>query len=254
MWCEGPLARIRLTRGGAANTVDRRFGPELEVAVRACTDAGARAVLLDAEGAIFCGGGDLKHFEPFAAAGHGLGAELDRIADALHAAQLALWNLDVPVVACVQGSVAGAGIGLMCCADLVVASASTRFVMAYTRIGLSPDGGSTFFLTRMIGLRRALELTLTNRVLTAPEALDWGLINHVIADDEAAEVALRIAADLAAGATGAMGRSKRLLREALCQDLPTQLDLEKAALRVSGDSAEGLSGVAAFGRPKQPIA
>jgi 2-(1,2-epoxy-1,2-dihydrophenyl)acetyl-CoA isomerase len=245
-WFEGPLARIRLTRGASANTIDLRFGPELTAAVDASAAGGARAVLLDAEGPIFCGGGDMKHFGPYAVAGEGLGTELHRVASALHVAELALWDLDVPVVACVQGPVAGAGIGLMCCADLVVASTSARFVLAYTRIALSPDGGSSYFLPRMIGLRRALELTLTNRTLSAEEALEWGLVSSVVPDDEARSTATRIAVALADGATGALGRSKRLLRESERHDLSTHLGLEADSLRVSGDSSEGLSGVAAF--------
>jgi len=239
---DGSVAHLRLVRPQAVNAIDLRFGHELKEAATAAARSGARAVVLEAEGQMFCGGGDLKGFSAAAA----LGDHLADVATALHEGLLALVEVEVPVVAAVQGAAAGAGLGLVCCADLVVAGASARFVMAYTGVGLSPDGSTSFFLPRIVGLRRALELTFTNRVLSADEALAWGLVNRVVADAEVNAVAAEVAGALAGGPTGALARSKRLLREADRHSLAEHLAAEVEALRASGDSADGREGVAAF--------
>jgi 2-(1,2-epoxy-1,2-dihydrophenyl)acetyl-CoA isomerase len=155
-----------------------------------------------------------------------------------------LMRLDAPVVAAVHGSAAGAGLSLAAAADLVLAGASSRFVMAYTAIGLTPDGSGTWSLPRLVGLRRALELTLTNRRLSAAEAVQEGLATRVVPDDALAGEALALARSLAAGPTGALGAAKRLLRESLGRDLEAQMALEtqsRAAAAASADSAEGIA-------------
>src|SRR4051812_38291198 len=213
------IADLVLARPEAANTVNLRLAEELETAVdQLASDASVRVVLLRGEGRLFCGGGDLKSF----AMESDLPAHLEAVTRHLHAALLAMSMLDAPVVAAVHGSAAGAGLGLACAADLVVAGESTSFVMAYTKLGLTPDGSSSWYLTRAVGLRRALELTLTNRVLSAAEALDWGLVNRVVPDDEVESAARALAAQLAAGPTGAFGRAKRLLAAAEHNDLAAQ--------------------------------
>jgi 2-(1,2-epoxy-1,2-dihydrophenyl)acetyl-CoA isomerase len=131
-------------------------------------------------------------------------------------------------------------------ADLVVAARTASFVMAYTRIGLTPDGSSSWYLTRVLGLRRALELTLTNRVLTADEALEWGLVNRVVADDELDTSVLQLAKELADGPGGALARAKRLLLTAGQNDLADQLLLETATLSESARTADAAEGIAAF--------
>jgi 2-(1,2-epoxy-1,2-dihydrophenyl)acetyl-CoA isomerase len=205
-------------------------------------------VLLRGEGRVFCGGGDLKSFsqEP------DLPAHLEAVTRHLHAALYSLAQLDAPVVAAVQGSAAGAGLGLVGAADLVVAAASAKFVMAYTKLGLTPDGSSSWYLTRVLGLRRALELTLTNRVLNAEEALAWGLVNRVVPDDALDSEARALAAELAAGPTGAFGRAKRLLVAAEQNDLGAQLALETATLCRSAASPEAAEGIQAFLEKRPP--
>ena len=143
----------------------------------------------------------------------------------------ALARLDAPVVAAVQGSAAGAGMSLAALADIVLAGASSRFVMAYTAIGLTPDGSAPGPCPGSVGLRRALELALTNRMLSAEEAVAEGLATRVVADDALADEALALARTLAAGPTGALGAAKRLLRESLRHDLETQMALETAVDR-----------------------
>ena len=237
----GGLAELTLARPDAANTVNLLLATELEAAVgKLAADPSVRAVLLQGEGRLFCGGGDLKSF----AKEKDLPAHLEAVTRHLHAALLGIAGLDAPVVAAVQGSAAGAG--LVGAADLVVAAASATFVMAYTKVGLTPDGSSSWYLTRALGLRRALELTLTNRVLTAAEALDWGLVNRVVGDEELAAAARALAEQLAAGPTGAFGRAKRLLTAAARNDLAAQLALETATLCRSAASPEAEEGISAF--------
>ena len=130
---------------------------------------------------------------------------------------------DALVVAAVQGSAAGAGIGLVGLSDYVVSAESTKYVMAYTGIGLTPDGASSWFLPRTIGLKRALELTVTNRVLSAQEALDWGLITEVVPDDELTARAEAVAVHFAGGPTQAYAAAKRLLHTSLEHSFETHL-------------------------------
>ncbi len=240
---EAGIADLVLARPDAANTVNLPLAQELEAAVDELRgDPSVRAVLLRGEGRLFCGGGDLKSFakEP------DLAGHLEAVTRHLHAALQGLAALDAPVVAAVHGSAAGAGLGLVGAADLVVAAESATFVMAYTKIGLTPDGSSSWYLTRALGLRRALELTLTNRVLTAAEALDWGLVNRVVPDTQAASAARALAEQLATGPTGAFGRAKRLLAAAGGNDLGSQLALETATLCRSAASPEASEGIQAF--------
>jgi 2-(1,2-epoxy-1,2-dihydrophenyl)acetyl-CoA isomerase len=124
--------------------------------------------------------------------------------------------------------------------------------MAYTGIGLVPDGGSTWYLPRVIGVRRATELALTNRVLSADEACEWGLVTQVVADADLQTEAAALAVRLAAGPTRALGAAKRLLRQSLDHDLSEQLDAEAAAMVAAGRSADGREGVAAFVEKRPP--
>jgi 2-(1,2-epoxy-1,2-dihydrophenyl)acetyl-CoA isomerase len=240
---DGGVGRLTLARPDAGNSIDLTMAEELDDVTAAWSaDPGVRAVLLRGEGATFCVGGDLKSF----ATHSDLPALLTEITTHLHAAISRLAGMNAPVVAAVHGSAAGAGCSLAAVSDLVLAAASSRFVMAYTAIGLTPDGGGTWALPRVVGLRRALELTLTNRRLTAEEAVEAGLATRVVPDDELHDEAERLASSLAAGPTGALGEAKRLLRGSLGHDLETQMALEADALATAAGSADGQEGIAAF--------
>ncbi|MEY2477998.1 MAG: 2-(1,2-epoxy,2-dihydrophenyl)acetyl-CoA isomerase [Actinomycetota bacterium] len=246
------IARLELNRPDAANTIDLDMAVALEGAVAALVAQGdaVRAVLLTGAGARFCGGGDVGAF-----ARQDPAALPDLLADItahLHPAVEQLVGLDAPVVAAVQGSAAGAGLGLVLAADLVVATRSAKFVMAYTGIGLSPDGSSSWFLPRIVGLRRAVELTLTNRVLTANEALEWGIVTTVVDDGELAGAADALVARLAAGPTRAYGRAVRLLRAAGDASLADHLEAERRELAASGATVDGAEGIAAFAAKRPP--
>jgi 2-(1,2-epoxy-1,2-dihydrophenyl)acetyl-CoA isomerase len=136
--------------------------------------------------------------------------------------------------------------------DLVIAAQSAVFAMAYTAAGLSPDGSSTWFLPRLIGMRRTQELLLTNRRLSADEALAWGLVNRVVPDEALAGEAAALARQLASGPTRAFGAVKRLLAESFAGSLETQMELEARSIAEMAGSEDGREGVRAFIEKRQP--
>jgi len=243
---DGALATITLLRPKAGNAISVQLARELRAAATTCADNGnIRAVLLNADGPAFCFGGDISEFLQ---AGDGRSGHVAALAEDLHAAQALLLGMSAPLVVAVQGAAAGAGVGLAVMGDIVVAAESASFTLAYTRIGVSPDGGATHFLPRLIGLRRTQELAFTNRRLTAREALDWGMVTSVSADADVQADARRIALQLATGATAAYGAVKRLLAQSFSGGFNTQTAREAdaiSALMGSQDAAEGLSAFAA---------
>ena len=234
------IARITLDRPDAGNAVDVELARDLlDVTMAISEDATVRVVLLTGAGKNFCVGGDLRAFD----GRDDLGLHLKEVTTYLHAAVSRLARLDAPVVAAVQGSAAGAGMSLACGADLVLAATSARFVLAYSRVGLSPDGGGSWYLPRLVGLQRALDLALTNRVLGAAEASEWGLVSRVVPDEDLTTEAESLVRSLAEGSRGALADAKRLLRESLGNQLETQLELETLALSRNAhrDGSEGIS-------------
>ena len=244
------VARITFNRPDAANALDLEMGRELmQTAIRVSEDPAVRAVILTGAGRMFSGGGDLKSF---AAQEDRLPAHLKEVAFYLHAAISRFVRMDAPVIAAVNGSAGGAGMSLCLFADIALAAESAKFTLAYTRAGLSPDGGSTYFLPRLIGVRRALELALTNRVLTAREAMDWGIVNKVVPDAQLQAEADTLAKQLAAGATQAFGAAKRLLHHSFSESLETQMEHELQAIAEQARGAHAREGIAAFIAKRPP--
>jgi 2-(1,2-epoxy-1,2-dihydrophenyl)acetyl-CoA isomerase len=245
------IAHLTLNRPDAANGINDGLARDLLAATTAISlDDRVRVVLLSGNGARFCGGGDVK---AFAALGDELTANIRGLIPALHTAISLLVRGDAPVVAAVHGSAAGAGLGLVGASDLVVAGESTKFVMAYTGIALTPDGSSSWFIPRLVGVRRALELTLTNRVLSAQEALDWGIITQVVPDDQVRTEAEALAARLAEGPKGAMAAAKRLVHTSLEETLETHLAHEADAIVAASATADAAEGLAAFVEKRAPV-
>lgn len=212
---EGGVGQIVLARPEASNAFDlpatHALGAALDRADADVRGAEVGAVLVMAEGPRFCGGGDVRSF----AAAEDQPAYLRELATALEAELRRLSELPVPVVAAVQGSVAGAGLAFLLNADVVVSARSTRLTMAYAGIGLTPDCGVSYLLPRAVGQQRALSLALTGRVLDAEEAAAWGLVSEVVEDGELRARASALAEQLAAGSAGpasALGQAKRLIR------------------------------------------
>jgi 2-(1,2-epoxy-1,2-dihydrophenyl)acetyl-CoA isomerase len=244
------VAHITLNRPDAANSINEDMGKDLmHAALRCDEDPEIRAVLISGAGKIFSGGGDLK---AFISKGDQLPYHIKEITTYLHAAMSRLTRMDAPVVAAVHGAVAGAGMSIAIACDIVVAAETTRFMVAYTRAGLVPDGSSTYFLPRIVGLKRALELTLTNRMFSAQEALQWGLITRVIPDNELLAQARAIAVQLAAGPTRAYGVSKRLLHSGWMETLETQMENESQAIANSARTLDAREGITAFLEKRPP--
>ena len=245
---QGRVLRCVISTAARGASLDFDAVREVTAALQA-PGADVGAVLLVGEGPNFCTGGDVK---AFASAGDDVAATVRSLAGVLHDLVRALAEAPVPVVAAVHGWAAGAGMSVVLAADVAVAGTSTRLRPAYPAIGLTPDGGMTWTLPRAVGAARARHILLTDRVLSADEALDLGLVAMVVPDDAVAAEAQRLAERLAAGPVGALGRAKRLLRESPERDLGAQLDAEAAAIAESAADAEGREGVAAFGERRAP--
>ena len=238
------VAHVTLNRPQAGNSINLEMGRELlHAALRCDEDPGVRAVVLAGSGNSFCFGGDLKEFSE---RGDDLPRLLKELTTYLHAAISCLARMDPPVVAAVHGAAAGGGFSLAISCDLVLAAESSRFAMAYSKAGLTPDGSSTYHLPRLVGLRRAMELALTGRELSAQEAFEWGIVNRVVPDEVLSEEATGLAERLAAGPTRALGASKRLLHGGWTETLETQMEHETRAIADISRTVDAREGIAAF--------
>ena len=243
----GRLMTITLDRPGQANALDLSTACQLRDAVRLIDD-GVGCVLLRAEGANFCVGGDIRAF----AAAPEPGKFLGELASVVHDAILGLASAAAPLVAAVNGWAAGAGMSLAACADITLAAESARFRSAYSAIGLSPDCGLTWTLPRTVGRARAADLMLTNRPVGAAEAASIGLVARVVPDNALFAQAQALAVELASGPTAAFGRIRKLLDTSDGSTLADQLDAEAASIAACADHPEGRSGVAAFTAGRTP--
>jgi 2-(1,2-epoxy-1,2-dihydrophenyl)acetyl-CoA isomerase len=244
------VARVALNRPEAANAFNIQICSDFFDAAIACDERDdIRAVVLTGEGSMFSAGGDLKFFT---AQGDALGATLKEITGLLHAAIGRMAHMDAPVVGAINGMAAGAGFSLAAACDYGIAAKSARFTLAYTAAGLSPDGSSTWFLPRLIGLRRARELMLTNRMLSADEALDMNIIDRVVADDALEDEAMALAKQFAEGPTRAYGATKRLLQETWSSGLEVQMDRETRSISDLTRTADAREGISAFIEKRKP--
>lgn len=246
---DGGVAILTLASAATGNALSIAMAESLAAAVdEAASDAAVRCVLLTGDGRYFCVGGDVKGM----AAEEDVGAFLDRITGPLHQAVATLLRMDKPFVVAVNGPVAGGGLGLAIAGDIVVAAESAHFSMAYSGIGFSPDGASTWLLPRLVGLRRAQELALLNRRLSSVEALAAGLVTRVVTDAELATDALETARKLAAGPVGAFAATRRLLFASDTRSPETQMAAEARSVRAQAEGPEGREGVAAFVAKRKP--
>jgi 2-(1,2-epoxy-1,2-dihydrophenyl)acetyl-CoA isomerase len=245
------IARITLDRPEAANGLNMQMAQELLQASLACRcTPSVRAVVLTGKGRMFCAGGDLKSFVENDAR---LEIFVKELTTHLHAAIVNFAHMRAPLIVAVNGVAAGAGFSLAACGDLVLAARSAKFAMAYTAAGLVPDGSSSYFLPRIMGLRRTQELMLSNRRLGAEEALQWGLLTRVVDDAELQAETDRLAAQIAAGPTGSFGAVKKLLACTFDSTLETQMELEGSAIAAAAITRDGREGVAAFLGKRAPV-
>ena len=244
------IATITLNRPDSANALNIDLACDLMHASLECDEAAdIRAVVMTGNGRMFCAGGDLKSF---AAQGDKLPAHLKEVTTYLHGAVSRFTRMDAPLIGAVNGTAAGAGMSIACSCDIVFAAESAKFTMAYTRAGLTPDGSSTYFLPRIVGMKRAFELAVTNRLLSAQEAEAWGIVNRVVPDADLLTEAEKLATELASGATGAFGGAKRLLHSGWTETLETQMENETQSIAARSKTDDGKEGIAAFLEKRAP--
>jgi 2-(1,2-epoxy-1,2-dihydrophenyl)acetyl-CoA isomerase len=216
-------------------------------------DDTVRAVVLRGAGRVFSAGGDITEMLDGVRTGLDRAAYFKAPLSAFGEIVLALRRIPKPVLAAVHGAAAGVAFNLMLACDLKMATDTTRFTQAFVRLGLSPDGGGTWFLPRLIGYARACELTMLPTELDAATARDWGLINWVVPEDDFAEEVRAIALKLAKGPLGAIGRVKSLLNGADDRGLADQIEAERLAQVDNACSSDFEEGLSAFLEKRQPI-
>lgn len=200
------------------------------------------SVLLVGDGDNFCAGGNIHGF----AAASDRGAHVGEVAGILHEFVRTLSEVTVPVVAGVQGWAAGAGMSLVCLADIAIGGPSTKLRPAYPSIGFTPDGGMSWLLPRIVGISRARDILLSDSVLGGDEAVRIGILSRLVGDDVIQDEAFRLARSLAAGPTDAFVGTKKLLSASLTSSLSEQLDAEAASISAAANSPAGIEGVDAF--------
>jgi 2-(1,2-epoxy-1,2-dihydrophenyl)acetyl-CoA isomerase len=239
-WLRGePLGERRRKPGHFAQLPPHPFDEDPEV----------RCVVITGAGKAFCAGGDVKGFHDHLPR---IGAHLKQLTHRLHGAISRITRMPKPVIAAVNGVVAGGGMGLMLACDLAYAVETATLTMAYTRIAANPDGSSTFWLPRLVGVRRALELIYTNRVLSAQEALAWGILNGIMAPDHFLDEVYAVARQLAQGPTLAYARAKKLCYTSLNETLETQMANEAHEITASGKTEDFREGITAFMQKRVP--
>ena len=246
---ENNIGRIVLNRPEAANAITIPLVKELlDIAIKCEAGAPIRALILQGEGSIFCAGGDLKYMTEQ----ENLKEAISEMIGILHVALSKIDHLDAPLIGAITGTAAGAGLSLVSACDMAVAGKNVKFTSAYTAAGLTPDGSSTFHLPRSIGKKRTMELMLTNRVLSADEALDWGLINSVVDDDQVISETNKLAEKIANGPTMAFGGVKEMIRQTFSNGLETQMELESQIFSKQLKGKDAKEGIEAFTSKRKP--
>ena len=246
---ENNIGRIILNRPEAANAITIPLVKELlDVAIKCESGAPIRVLILQGEGSIFCAGSDLKYMTEQ----ENLREAISEMIGILHVALSKIDHLDTPMIGAITGTAAGAGLSLVSACDMAVAGKSVKFTSAYTAAGLTPDGSSTFHLPRSIVKKRTMELMLTNRVLSSKEALDWGLINSVVDDDQVLNETNKLAEKIANGPTMAFGGVKEMIRQTFSNGLETQMELESQIFSKQLKGKDAKEGIKAFTEKGKP--
>jgi 2-(1,2-epoxy-1,2-dihydrophenyl)acetyl-CoA isomerase len=246
----GGVARLTLNRPDRLNSFNTAMHAEVREALGRLNGSDARVLVLTGAGRGFCAGQDLGDR---AVAPGGTAADLgESIEKNYKPLVLALRSLQMPVIAAVNGVAAGAGANIALACDLVIAARSASFVQAFSKLGLVPDSGGTWFLPRLIGNARAMGLTLLGDKLPAEQAAQWGLIWRCVEDSELSATVDALATQLAAAPTRGLARTKQALYEGWGRTLEEQLDIERDYQRELGRTADYAEGVAAFTQKRPP--
>ena len=245
---EGPLATVRLNRPDALNALSEPMKDELgALFVELARDATVRAVVLCAAGRAFCASGDVTTMGDFTVA-----SAQDRLKRA-HRMIINLAAIEKPVIAAVQGAVAGIGWSMAMACDQIIATENAYFSQVFKNVGLAPDGGAIYFLTQNLGVLRAKELVLSGRRVGAREALELGLVSRVVPDGEQEQQAKALAEELAHGPTMAFGFGKKLFKQTITPTLETFLDAEAWAQGNALLTDDHREGVRAFLEKRKPV-
>jgi 2-(1,2-epoxy-1,2-dihydrophenyl)acetyl-CoA isomerase len=251
---EGAIATITLNRPEVLNAVNEDFRNTLnEIVGKIEVDESIRCVVLRGTGDHFCAGGDITMFKELVT----MEAEERRryyreFLQGVHIALLGFARLRQPVITRVQGAAAGIGLSFVLMSDITIAADDSKFTMAYGAIGLSPDGSSTFFLPRIVGLKKAKEIAFLNDRFDAQTALELGIINRVVPVAELDDAVNKLATRLANSATGAIGRTKALLNRSLHSNIADQLEEEVEHFAAAAASDDFVEGVTAFLEKRAP--
>lgn len=244
------IATITFNRPSAMNSFDRKMADELlDVAESVRRDASVRAVLLNGAGPLFMPGGDIRFFYDQLKT---MPAGVMAMVRTLNASVMNLMQMSKPVLASVHGSVAGAGMSLMMACDLIIAADNTKFTLAYSGIGITPDGGATFNLPRLVGTKKAMEWILLSDIFDAQMAYNNGLINWAVKAEKLGEETQRILKRLATGPTLAYGHAKRLINESWHYNIETQLEHEARAFEACSMTSDFKKGVSEFLQKHKP--
>ena len=237
---DGAVLTITLNRPDVYNAINRALHEGLGAALREAAHPEIRAVVLTGAGRGFCSGQDLREFESLP------GSVRDALEQTYHPNIRALRSLEKPVIGAINGPVAGAGLSLACACDVRVGSSNATFVPGFIGIGLIPDAGSTWFVHRLLGFTRAFEWMVSNRRLSAEEALAWGLVSETIPDEGFAARVEELAAWYAALPTRAVAMTKQLFEHAYTATLDRQLELEAELQQAATQTEDFAEGVQAF--------
>lgn len=241
---------ISLNRSERANAFNFEMIAELQAALKgAARDEQVRCVVLTGTGGSFCAGHDIT--EMLAAQGQNVSYR-EHLLKTYNPLILQIRQLEKPVIAAVNGPVAGAGLGVALACDMRIAAETALFTVGFSGIGLVPDSAVSLLLPALIGLGRATEFTFTNRPISAAEALEWGLVNRVLPDSELQVEAANLAMELASGPVGAFGLTKRLFNKTVLPNLEEALDYEAYLQEIASQGAEHHQGVEAFLEKRKP--
>ena len=245
--CADKIGKITLNRPDAFNAFNRDMGEDLlEVIEAVGRDAGIRAVVFTGSGKAFCAGGDVLEMHSAAKQGTPSSDHLQMLTGYLHPIVVEMRRMQKPIIGMINGVAAGAGFSFALACDVRICSQSARFTMAYTKIGLIPDGGSTFFLPRIVGPARAADLILLNPVLKAEEAFQWGLVSKVVENGQLEAEVQKLAKELSEGPTKAFGLAKDLLYGTWDRSLEAQLEAERRTIMIAAATDDFKEGSDAF--------
>ncbi len=244
---------IRMNRPRELNAFNLAMGRDLCAAANHCgAEKSIRAVVLTGTGRAFCAGGDVQEMNRHLQEEGRADLFLRELTTALHAFVAEIVRMQKPVVAAVNGTAAGAGMSMSLACDMGLAVEGCRFVLAYTNVGLVPDGGSSYLLTRLVGYRKAMEIAYLNEPIDSGEALRLGLVNRVFSSETFEEEVTKVAARLAQGPTQTYGRARNLMRLGLTESLESQMENERQGIVTSSLTEEFREGVTAFVGKRRP--